>query len=565
MCCSHPDLSMNDRIHSSIKLSFVAVVAGVFASCATVGHLSISAPSELSGTGLAKADELLKQGKRVSSRPDESAVCYLRAAEIAWSELDTDGGSVRDVAELPETQRHALKIMATATEGLAPHFIGSAYQPEKTFSYGGCSYHVNASRVSRPGVYPLAKLVSARPAREVPHKLCRNWHAEDGAGAPFAPHWGTPSDPGMRRFVSNKRGYVQPITGLLTFDSPAKSGVPRSASLVGYDPTSVSRVRLGATEYPLAADFTAPIVEQSEDIKELQIALLGLIHPDNFDASLVMLEPYDPQRIPVLLVHGLTSHPRMWKDVLNDLRADPQLRGRYQFMLFYYPTGWPITYSSMRLREELAAFEKQVGKPKKMVLVGHSMGGLLSRMQVVNPGRVLWKTQLEDKADELERKLPPNHLVRRLLLFSANPDIGREVYICTPHRGSGLADISITNLLVKLVTLPTRITSAILDLPGVVADPSRLNSVKGLSPTNPLFKALDQIPITVPHHSIIGDRGKGDTPISSDGVVPYWSSHLASAKSEVIVPDGHGSFNDPKAIAELRRILILNAGKNTGQ
>jgi hypothetical protein len=38
------------------------------------------------------------------------------------------------------------------------------------------------------------------------------------------------------------------------------------------------------------------------------------------------------------------------------------------------------------------------------------------------------------------------------------------------------------------------------------------------------------------HHSIIGDRGKGDTPNSSDGVVPYWSSHLATAKSEKIVP-----------------------------
>ncbi|NJM38630.1 MAG: alpha/beta hydrolase, partial [Akkermansiaceae bacterium] len=69
-----------------------------------------------------------------------------------------------------------------------------------------------------------------------------------------------------------------------------------------------------------------------------------------------------------------------------------------------------------------------------------------------------------------------------------------------------------------------------------------------------------EIPIGVPHHSIIGDRGKGDTPNSSDGVVAYWSSHLNSAASEKIVPAGHGAFDHPEAITELRRILLLNAG-----
>ena len=87
-----------------------------------------------------------------------------------------------------------------------------------------------------------------------------------------------------------------------------------------------------------------------------------------------------------------------------------------------------------------------------------------------------------------------------------------------------------------------------------------MTSDKGLSPTNPLYKALDRIPIAIPHHTIIGDRGKGDTPNSSDGVVPYSSSHLAGAESEVIVPDGHGGFKHPLAIQELRRILLLHAG-----
>jgi hypothetical protein len=86
-------------------------------------------------------------------------------------------------------------------------------------------------------------------------------------------------------------------------------------------------------------------------------------------------------------------------------------------------------------------------------------------------------------------------------------------------------------------------------------------SVQGLSPNSPLLRALAQLRIQVPHHSIIGDRGRGDTPNSSDGVVPYWSSHLASAESEKIVPTGHEAMTNPQAAAEIRRILLLNLGE----
>ena len=102
--------------------------------------------------------------------------------------------------------------------------------------------------------------------------------------------------------------------------------MPRLATLTAYDPTAVSRVRLGGAEKPLAADFTAPIVDRTRDISELRLALVGLFRPDASDASLVMLQPYDSKRIPVVLIHGLNSHPRMWRNVVNELSADPQLR-----------------------------------------------------------------------------------------------------------------------------------------------------------------------------------------------------------------------------------------------
>jgi hypothetical protein len=84
------------------------------------------------------------------------------------------------------------------------------------------------------------------------------------------------------------------------------------------------------------------------------------------------------------------------------------------------------------------------------------------------------------------------------------------------------------------------------------------NSVTGLSPDNPTLKVLDSVALQVPHHTIAGDEGKGDAPNSSDGVVEYWSSHLRSAKSELMVPGPHGACEMPETLAEMRRILHLH-------
>ena len=118
---------------------------------------------------------------------------------------------------------------------------------------------------------------------------------------------------------------------------------------------------------------------------------------------------------------------------------------------------------------------------------------------------------------------------------------------------------------IRLIRLPFHLLS---EIPETVADALKPKgqrsvvptSIQGLSPNSPLLHALDRLPIQAVHHSIIGDRGRGDTPNSSDGVVPYWSSHLASARSEKIVPTGHDAMDNPQAVEEIRRILLLNLG-----
>ena len=546
-----------------IHLSLSLAAALAFTSCSTLPRSETTAATDLQGTGLVQADALLKRADRMVAQEEAAAVYRLRAAEIAWGELSSRTGTVKDIATLSEPQQHALRILAASAEGLAPLFVGKDATPKRDFAFAGHRYHVDAAKENRTGVYPPARLESVKPASKVPHKLVVNWHTEAGAGAPLAPTWKRPTEPKMQRFVGI-RSYIEPITAVLDFTGPAKPGAVRTATLTGYDPTAISRVRIGRAEYPLAADFTAPIVDRTIDINEFKLALGGLLHPDAREAQLGIVEPYDRNRIPVVLVHGLNSHPRMWCNVINDLRADPELRGRYQFWFFWYPTGAPIAYSAMRLREELAALDKVVGPQRRMVLIGHSMGGLVSRMQVISPGRAIWDAQLKGDADQLFTTQPADSLVRRSLLFQANPEIGREIYICVPHRGSGLADMSLAGWFGSLVKLPGKITSAVATLPASAIGKRPLNSINGLSPTNPLYAALDKVPIKIPHHSIIGDRGKGGNrdktpPVSSDGVVPYWSSHLDSAQSEVIVAGPHGSYGKPEAVAEMKRILKLHA------
>ena len=172
------------------------------------------------------------------------------------------------------------------------------------------------------------------------------------------------------------------------------------------------------------------------------------------------------------------------------------------------------------------------------------------------------------KADQLDAQLPADSIVKRALIVQANPAVKRIIFVSTPHRGSALASGGIGALGARLIRLPVKLVSAV---PHTVfaalapnSDPRKVRpptSISGLSPKNPLLLAMDKLPIEAPHNSIIGDRGRGDTPNSSDGVVPYWSSHLASAQSEAIVPTDHGAMKSPKAVAEIRRILLLETAK----
>jgi pimeloyl-ACP methyl ester carboxylesterase len=360
------------------------------------------------------------------------------------------------------------------------------------------------------------------------------------------------------------KGYRDPVTAVVDFPGTNRSVSGRLRLL---DPNKVTDVDLEGSRRPLAADFSAPLASYGR-VNEMWIGFMNMIRGERMrgGSGLLMMRPYDPTRIPVVFVHGLLSSAYVWRNVVNTLAADPVIRQHYQFWVFSYSTGNPIAYSAYLLRDDLDYAEKVEGF-KQVVLIGHSMGGILSRMQATNAGRVIWNEQFKAKADKLYADIPNDSLVKKSLIFDANPRVKRIIFVSTPHRGSALASGGIGALGMRLIRLPFKVAAAVpQSVLAAIApdkDPKKYKiptSISGLSPANPLFKAMDKLPIEAPHNSIIGDRGRGDTPNSSDGVVPYWSSHLDSAQSEVIVPTDHGAMKSPKAIAEIRRILLLQIG-----
>jgi hypothetical protein len=195
------------------------------------------------------------------------------------------------------------------------------------------------------------------------------------------------------------------------------------------------------------------------------------------------------------------------------------------------------------------------------------MGGMLTHDQVVTVNQAMWEKALGQVADKIFKDNSSDSLIVRSTVFHANPRIKRVVFICTPHRGSDLASNGIGKVGISLITLPARLTTVLLDsltsadLAQITGSSKRLpNSITGLKPSNPALPIINEARITVPYHSIIGDRGKDHCPNCTDGVVAYWSSHLDGAQSEKIVPGPHGSCELPQTIAELDRILRLHLG-----
>ena len=193
------------------------------------------------------------------------------------------------------------------------------------------------------------------------------------------------------------------------------------------------------------------------------------------------------------------------------------------------------------------------------------MGGILAQMQVIDSGDDFRRAYFNRPIDQLKLSNEIRPRVRASLEFSRVPWIRRVVFVATPHWGSQLADAAIVRFMLFLIRVPIATAQLVTEMTEFNFDAINpelhgfgtlgVRSVQNLSPRHPYFRALNARPIGIPFNSIIGDRGRGDTPYSSDGVVPYWSSHLEGAQSEKIVPAPHNLTEKTETIKEIQRIL----------
>jgi pimeloyl-ACP methyl ester carboxylesterase len=503
---------------------------------------------------ISQAQLSLKEARRARNDPLIAAGNYLDAADAALRSANKGSGETE--TEVRQTYNDACQELAAF---LRDH--NQLWDHTETIQSSHHIYKLRFAGESRQaGTWDPGYVDFFRTPRQI--RLKRSNEALQKSG------WGgvlvgvhKPADP--RKYFLPRAGLAVPVTAVVNIEPDRlEAARTQDATLSLYNPGSQKSIQLDGEQRPLAADLAAP---NGYYPNPLLAGLWAMMRPGSYTerAGLYIVEPYNPDQIPVVFIHGLLSIPQMWRPTIEAIQSDPELRGRFQFWVFAYPTGDPIVLSALRLRESLARIYQLYPKTKGMILVGHSMGGLLAHLQSVNSDRVLWDGVFGDDANRLYATLPPDSLVKKALIFDSNPHVKRIVFICVPHRGSYLATSWIGSLGVSLIRLPTAIIdtaeqvvlSPVLRSIGFKRLPTGIN---GLSPRSPLLRSLDALPINAPYYSIIGDRGRGDTPNSSDGVVPYWSSHLAGAQSELIVPGPHGSFALPQTIAELKRILRLD-------
>ncbi len=339
-----------------------------------------------------------------------------------------------------------------------------------------------------------------------------------------------------------------------------------TCSLEIRDPNLTPTTTLAQKSRPLAADFSTPMALGIQECQPQKFGLSALLRTDRYlqAAKLMMLAPYRPDRQPVIFVHGLMDSPISWTPLVNALYSNPDFRRKYQVWVFRYPSGLPFPMSASLLRKELAAVYQKYPQTPKAILVGHSMGGLLTHMLMCDSGDAFASDVLGKPLDQFNVDPEEMATLRDALYFKTSPYVAGAIFMATPHRGAEMASnplgrlgASLVRLPVKLVMMGPKIISQMNETKGEELIRRFPNSIDTLRPEARIVKALDELTLSpsIPYYSIIGDRGRGDTPKSSDGVVPYSSSHLNGAKSELIVASGHEVQKNPQAIAEVQRIL----------
>jgi pimeloyl-ACP methyl ester carboxylesterase len=518
-------------------------------------------------------------------QPEKAIALYLHAADMAYQGL-----FLKECSHPVDVRCDSFKVFYDrAVRGVLSYLTAKKWNNKEIPQFdSGIGRTFSLSIAEGSNVEDPTEYGSIDPASSIGLEGLTNRHRRSGIGVSLVACRKRRDTDGLEEYLP-RVGTCLPLTALVRFPDRGCQGAQCAATFELINSATTENYRTSRGELPLAADFTAPLAAV--------VQRTGMSGWDGlFDAiqgneellkntGFYTLEPYDAGKIPLVTVHGLFSNPLTWLDVHNELMGDPVIRKQFRVWHYLYPTNLPILENAKTFRRKLDKLQDylktqnanhSVTKGQKapqhggMVVVGHSMGGLLTRSAVVD-STPLMEYFLEDPKRVSKLSRDAENAVRSYLDFKPKPYIDRVIFVAVPHRGSSIADNWIGRIGRWLLSLPKTIVQKTVyvarearnilrpDLQ-TAFDAGQATSIQGLSEKSPALQGLSRTTISssIPFHSIIGDRGRGDTPESSDGVVAYNSSHVEGAQSELIVPADHTAHAHPQALLEIRRILRLH-------
>ena len=352
------------------------------------------------------------------------------------------------------------------------------------------------------------------------------------------------------------------------------------ATLELYSGRGAPEIKVGERTVPLETDYTAVLAYGLQHSIQWKTRMAQFFSGNELiKARVYLTQPYVPGKIPLVFVYGTSGSPSDWAAAFNMLQRDPQVAARYQFWYFVYNTGNPIAYSGWRLRDSLdkvvTGLDPQGKDPalRNVVVIGHSQGGLVTKLAAVDSGNKFWGLISDKPIEELKLSPESRELLRNCLFFEHSPYVHRVILACAPNKGSILVNNWIQRLSQSLISMPAQLTRLGADLAtlnvGSHGNPAIKQlggkvptSVANMNPNNPFLGVLHDLPLAddIKGHTIIGVLGDGPFEKANDGVVAYSSAHLPDMESEDIVHGDHGEvLTSPVTVEYLRRILLLHS------
>ena len=536
-----------------------------------------AAPEEAAKAFLAQSRKYAKASEKLAEKCDPRAVDgFYAATEAAWNAVWTCPGSQEILCEAAELYADALAaLLETACQqgrlteqGLV---IGPSWQPIHV-PIETRALPIDASMIDRVVVTP--------PPGD--SRITRH-HARGGFGLPVVVRVKTgPPGSGEEDFAPDRQSLA--ATAVLRFKMPGdENALQKFAGPLARDhapaildlanPIEIAAVHVGPARPLLAGDLTAPLLDMLEGTPK--VGITGFLQPygrGDTVPRLEFIEPHQPGRIPVVFIHGLASDEGTWFDMLNELRTWPTFHRRYEPWVFHYPTGASFLQSAAVLRRQLRAAVQRLDPEGKdpalqnLVLVGHSMGGLHAKLQVVNSGTKLWDAIAYVPFEQINLRPEVRQTVAPGYFFEPLPFVKRVIFIATPHAGSSLASRAVGRVASLTVQQPPE-SKAIHD-EAVALNPGAFRpdyeralptTVDVLEPESEILNALRElrVPCWVTTHSIIGTAHQSFVGGPDDCIVPASSAHLPGVVSEITVPAKHTRVHhQPATIREVERILM---------